>query len=645
MLATKVEYDSPVDEGRYQRMRDAAARLRREFPEPRYQWLDFNSTYERKLGDQSFATVAKFAQDFPGLIMPLLGERHVGLVTMIDWDTSDAETVRLIHALQDAPEFKDGHVYLGGLPYINLKLNQFSEDIKLKLIPLMFGVCFLLTAWILRDPRRAALLMVPCVFGLIATMAMIKALYGSLNMVTAVVPLRIFVINLTLCFHLYFMTMSTGDMASAFRQKWQPLTFAIIATAIGFGSNAVSAIPVVQQLAWVALLMVIITATSSALGLWLMEPWLQPSGVKITTRLHDARILRLFDKGLSRRAIAVVAVLILCGAAFLLPRLFILTDATRYFPPSSGIKEALTRVETGFLGTPTFEVVVSRGDGQDFTFEDDQKMALAEGDVMRSFDGTYKILSLAALGREANRMFSGNAEIPANRMAWTLLLGGLPENVRASFPQGPAYRMSLLGTSINYYEFKDHLSKLQGIFASLAPTYKFEINGLNYNLMQAQSALIDVLSLSFLGSLAVITVMFAFFFRDVRSVGIFLLVNLLPVSCGVLAIWLLGFSLNIATVMAFGIALGMIVGNSVHVLWELKKLKQGKSWAAIARETLLSIGASGMVLVVGFGLFGLNGFLPIRQEGLVVAAMIVAGILSALFILPTLVLGRSRFHD
>ena len=61
VLATKVEYDSPVDEGRYQRMRDAAARLRREFPEPRYQWLDFNSTYERKLGDQSFATVAKFA--------------------------------------------------------------------------------------------------------------------------------------------------------------------------------------------------------------------------------------------------------------------------------------------------------------------------------------------------------------------------------------------------------------------------------------------------------------------------------------------------------------------------------------------------------------------------------------------------------
>jgi hypothetical protein len=52
-------------------------------------------------------------------------------------------------------------------------------------------------------------------------------------------------------------------------------------------------------------------------------------------------------------------------------------------------------------------------------------------------------------------------------------------------------------------------------------------------------------------------------------------------------------------------------------------------------DTIVPILGSGVILGLGFGLFAINGFLPIRQVGVLVAVMLVAGIAASLFILPS----------
>jgi predicted RND superfamily exporter protein len=129
-----------------------------------------------------------------------------------------------------------------------------------------------------------------------------------------------------------------------------------------------------------------------------------------------------------------------------------------------------------------------------------------------------------------------------------------------------------------------------------------------------------------------VLLLFAFTFRDLKVITRFLIASLLPMTCGTAAIWLFGFSLNIATVMTFSIALGMIVDNSFHLAWNIS---QKRSYDDYYADTIVPIVGSGLILALGFAVFSINGFLPIRQVGVLVAVMLVTGIAASLFVLPS----------
>ena len=212
-----------------------------------------------------------------------------------------------------------------------------------------------------------------------------------------------------------------------------------------------------------------------------------------------------------------------------------------------------------------------------------------------------------------------------------MLKGGLPESVKAAFPAGNLYRISLMGTTMNSDLFRSELTGLESMRPQFAVHgYRVEFNGLNYQLMRAQEELVSVMAEGFAVTLLLVTILFAVTFRRLNVVLGFLLASLLPMGLGVIAIYLFGFSLNIATVMTFSIALGMIVDNSFHMAWNITR---GRAFEDYYRDTIVPIVGSGVILGLGFAMFSVNGFLPIRQVGVLVAVMLVSGIAASLWIL------------
>lgn len=626
VLAVKIELDHDMSELEFIRIKDGIRTLKDLYPEPDFQWLDFHSAYQKKLASGNFAETRSFWTTEKDLLLPLFSDRHGGFVVMIDWNVSDAKITELTSYIQKSSSFRMGHVAIAGLPWVNLKLNQYAGDIKTILMPLMFLVCFGFTWLLLRSLPATVLLILASIFALSSSMALIKALYGSLNMITAVVPLRVFVVNLTLCFYVYFSAIQRGSLRLAITAKWRPIAMGLAATALGFGSNAVSSIPAIRQVAIVAMIALIMAGFSSVFILWMIDPLWQRFLTLPKTLLHNPRVCFPFPTWSPRVKNSLLIGVIACVAVSA-SQIPILTDATQYFPPKSGIKADLDRVENGFLGTPVFEVVLKKSDNTEFNFDDYTTLASAELSLTTQLGAPYKILSLNALAREANRLFSGVDTIPANKFAWMTLMGGLPEQVRASFPTGRAYRVSLLGKALNHDSFLHDQSIVWSELAKLPPAYRFEVSGLNFNLMQSQEDLLQILLLSFFGSVAVILVAFQLFFQDFKATLRFALWTLAPMGLGICLMFLLRFSLNIATVMSFGVSLGMIVSGLIHIAYENCHSNDAEK---LHYETILPLAAAAVVLTIGFGLFGLNEFLPIHQEGILVAAMIAVGGITAI---------------
>ena len=630
VLAVKLETEpgKTMTEATYQEVRAIYEGLKAKYTGDQFAWMDFQDIYSRAIGDLNYTNIAAFAHKFPRLIMPLLGDVHTGFLLMIDQKVDDRMVTNLMHDIMKANWPKELKVFPGGLPYVNVKLNEYADDIKFTLIPLMVAVSVLITWWLTRSLKVAGLLIIPAVFSLLQSLALAKGLYGSLNMVTAVVPLMMFVINLMVCFHLFYAMRGAGSFKAAWAIKRVPLVLSVVTMAVGFAANLVSEVPVIRQFAVVSTVAVLVTSVMSGIGVYLMEPWFVAKAGDQGPRMFNPNS---FARALPLKIIAGLSIAAVVAASVAAPKLELLTDATRYFPESSGLREAIQRVEKDFLGTPAFELLVRRTDDAPMTFDDQKNMRALEIALKSAMERPYKIFSLGALLTEANLLFSGEEAFPPQRITWTMLMGGLPETVRGSFPAGPAYRISLMGTMMNSDAFRGEVKHIESVIPKFAEKgYKVELNGLNYQLMRAQEKLISVMAEGFAVTLLVVTTLFAATFRSLKIVGGFLVASLLPIMVGVIAIYLLGFSLNIATVMTFSIALGMIVDNSFHMTWNITRGRPYKDYYA---DTIVPIVGSGVILGIGFAMFSVNGFLPIRQVGVLVAVMLVSGIAASLFVL------------
>lgn len=135
-------------------------------------------------------------------------------------------------------------------------------------------------------------------------------------------------------------------------------------------------------------------------------------------------------------------------------------------------------------------------------------------------------------------------------------------------------------------------------------------------------------------SIAVIFVALLLVFRSIRAMLAAMVTNAVPLMlvCG--AVWLIGSPLNLVTVFVFLVALGIIVDDSIHILF-WRASGDRVSGSSIEFSVLLST----FILCLGLALCELSDFPTTRQFASYCVIALTAAVISNLTVLP-LLLGR-----
>lgn len=565
-------------------------------------------------------------------LIRLESDHYFALLIM---DNSDLNIKKILEYTEKSNYWNASDVSFAGIPYTNFLLDKYSQIIQQKLFPAMFILGLVISLVFVRNLWHSLVVYLPCLFSAGFSLLTLKLLHGEMNMVTSIIPLIVFTVCLSMSFHLYFSLKELKSIRSVLSFKWIPFFLMTFTTYIGFLSLAWADISVIREFGLISAHLVLACSLFAVGWYFLFEDYL------VFIENSKRRVLNstLFKFSLGKVVIGMLGILgIICVIVFS-PQLPVITDATEYFPKEDKIKEKIIEVTNSVSGIPLVDVQLMLDNNLN-----SENVKIVE-DVERSLYSKYNdkkiaIISNNRLVEMANSFYSGEKRLPQSFESYLLLRGQLPHGLQESYPVEKNYRLTLLGQPMNFHEYRDHLNTLENVLK--LKSIKYKINGLHYNLMLSQEAMIGVLTESFLSSALIIFIFSAFFLKTVKKILIFIFVSLLPVALTFGGMKLFGFSINIATVMTFSISLGMVGDSSFHIIYA--KEKRFKNFQEYCEAVLYPVVGSGLLLVVCFGMFTFNSFLPIRQFGGILAIVLFLGTIVDLFVLPTLLYG-SIYHQ
>ena len=564
----------------------------------------------------------------------LIGPNFIAILAIEKKELTEFEGL-----IDDFKSATDHKLIIAGIPYTNYLLDQYSSSIKEKVFPLMFSVSFIFILLITKSLLTSIFLFLPCLFSAVICLSFIKYFYTTMNMVTSIIPLMCFTINLAMVFHLYFTMRMTNSFRDALKKKLPPITLMVMTTCIGFGSLMISEIEAISTFGKLSLVLILLTSVFSGLFVAYSQQYL----LKNKKHNHDFENLsRFFHQSFKGKAIALIAVVSIGLGGFFLKRIEIITDATRYFPVKSGFKKSIDAVNDSVAGLPLYDIIIPLGETKLENIKAVDSMEQELKAKFKDFQGFHSILSLSSMIRNANKEYAGREKIPDSIYAVQALRTKFKPSISESYPLQENYKLSLMGKALNVDQYETGLKIIADFFVSKNMTYK--LNGLYYNLMISQKSMISILFKSFLLALLIVSSIAYLYLRKARIFFIFLFVNIVPVFASFILMYLLGFSINIATVMTYSIALGMIVDSSFHLVHNLKRRKV-TTFDEYFKTTVVPILGSSFLFLGSFSLFGFNGFLPISQFGLNLSVILFLGLIFDLFILPTLFLGNHKIKE
>tara|TARA_R110002072_G_scaffold534_6_gene3942 strand:- start:119471 stop:121459 length:1989 start_codon:yes stop_codon:yes gene_type:complete len=520
-------------------------------------------------------------------------------------------------------------LHITGVPFTNSMLDVYSKTIKEQLFPLLFTSIFILLCFIFRSLKSGVILFIPCLFGSALSLTVTKLLFHESNLITSIIPLLIFVINLSLGLHLFYTTIEKKDFSLALKEKLKPSLLMVLTTFVGFLSLGISELQAIKQFGMMSAFLIVFSSLATIVWFYLVN-----RAVKIEGSYHHPKISHflqtIFNKFFGKPLILAVSLLAIILGSIVLPQIQILTDATDYFPKSSQIKESIINVSKSVSGMPTLEVILDFP--EEITMDHLNKIQVLEKKLQESF----KIISSNVFVELGNEIYSGSKSLPQVLLPYHVIRSKIPTEIMDGYPIENQYRITLLSSPMNVDEYEKVIQKVEENLKG----WSYHFNGLYYHLMVAQKEMITTLFKSFLLSLIIISFIAFITFKKVKIFFIFLFVNTIPVFISFVFLKLFNLSFNIATVMTYSISLGLIVDSSFHIIHMLDSdnLQQDYFFKTVSMPII----TSSAILCLCFLMFTFSDFLPIKEFGECLSIIIFLGLIFDLKILPSIYLNRKE---
>jgi predicted RND superfamily exporter protein len=161
---------------------------------------------------------------------------------------------------------------------------------------------------------------------------------------------------------------------------------------------------------------------------------------------------------------------------------------------------------------------------------------------------------------------------------------------------------------------------------------------------KAQHALLDSLIQSTWWSFATITPLMMWVCRGIAAGAVVMIPNALPVLVVFGGMGWLGIPVDIGSMMAASIALGVAVDDTIHFLaWYKDDLRilEDRHEAVLAsyRRSATATLQAGLINGLGLSVFATSSFTPTQRFGWLMLTILIAGIIAELVMLPALMFG------
>ncbi len=544
-----------------------------------------------------------------------------------------AERAQLLDRIETlAAITADGRWRVAGPASLNRALDRHARHSSTVLVPIAATGVLAVLIVALASLRAALVILSACGLACGSTLGVVQLSGRPMHMLLSVLPALLMVLGTAYALHPVTRFLDGPvDRAETLALRWRrvlretvrPALVAAATTAAGLGSLMLSDLAPVRDLGafgalGIALAFVLAYTVVPVVLLALrVRPYgPRPAGARSSWAGATADFA-------SRRggAVLCVSAVLLGVAAVGVARLPVESNVLRLLPSDAPVRTATAQIEAGLFGLTPVEVWLRGAPGR-MLDEDVRRAAHELADDCRDLPLVTHVLS----------PYDAAADSDLDTLSAVL-----PSHVRVT-DDVASMRLTLCTGTVGVEESHALAERARGVVADHLPVgVNAVLTGSIPLLVQVQRALVSSQIRSFAGALVLVTVVLWLDLRSLRLALISLVPNVAPalMAAGVMG-WL-GTPLDAATVAVAGLALGLAVDDTVHVLHGYRR--NGGDLETVFRHTARPIVFTTLAAVTGFGGFVASDFPPARRLGLLIAGAALAAVAADLLLLPAL-LGR-----
>lgn len=546
-----------------------------------------------------------------------------------------------------------GAFSLAGTAVITHDLDTGSRDSLLTMGPIVALVLCAVLYFTTREWRALAAVLLVIAVASTWSLGLLGLFSRPLNLVVVILPaiLAVCVITqamhtLSAYHHLPAGTPPREAWPTALRQVFTPSLFCALTTAAGFLSLATSSIAPVRDLGlFTAAGVLFCFALSFTLfpALLSLSPHVVPHGVEAQSSWTPARALSLSRFIASRRRLILLAsTLVLLLSVYGITLIRVDSHILEFFPASHRVPQNYRAIEKHLLGLTPVDIVLSGPRNALLTDASLSTYRRFFAQILQDEPLARQVVSVLI---EPSRGHDLELVMTAAELREALDAGDLPPALHAFVRlEGNqiTLRTTLLTTTASTNEVYELIERLRRRLAAapVSPGLTSSITGATPLLIEGQFLLLQTQIQSFATALVIVALAILIAFRSFRAATVILIPNLIPIASTLGIMGFAGIPLNTATVTVAGIALGLIVDDSIHYYHHFHHTLALVPPAEANYQTLLQlarpIAITSLAVSCGFALFGLSPFLPTAYFGILLALTAASALVCVLLLLPAL---------
>lgn len=587
-------------------------------------------------------------------------------VVSVSAETTPNYLAKVFQTIEDTIEPIKGdfaEVFQIGPPRLENDLAKGLENDFGTLLPIALLILVTSIVVFLRTPQFAIIPVATSLISILWTFGFMGHIGLPVTLLSSMIPSLIIVIGSTEDTHIlsaYLDGLRQGETSSRAvairfmaRHMGLPILITSFTTAFGFGSNAISDIPMIQGFAYSTSFAMIANLVATVLMVPLMLTFLGPTKPRKQTEIDGsgglaAFITTIFEKisiNHGNKVLAVSALLVLGVGAFAY-NIKVNDDPLANFRADHPITQAGVKLHEQLAGMQVFNVVLKAKEPDAFRQPENLKKVEAAAKFMRDQKVYDKITSLAdyvsLVNREMNQGKEEAYEVPDTRAKIDQFLLMFTRDVLDNYVSADYRSAKILVRHYitNSYDLRQAIADLrEGLDDILGDNIEYDLTGEALMISSGAQTLVNGQFQSLLLLILVIYAIMSFLFTSFAAGLVSLVPNLMPLILNFGTMGLLGIPLNPGTALVAAIAMGIAIDDTSHLMIRYNdECKSNSDPNKAILETVrleaipvvsTSIGLAAMFLTLLFSTFN-----NVAQFGLLAAATMIYAMLADLFITP-----------